>query len=145
MRSFVQLLNAWTRTISSTLTLLNPAVLARATCEGRSLSTFKPIAAQSSQCALALHRVKVSVWFYFKVIWATTVPRAIVCVMSNPKCARLTKQYILDEFDNPLSSDEEDCVAVDSGDGEVDHVEEDYPMKRCRNGAYFPFQPTGHE
>ncbi|KAG8305632.1 hypothetical protein J6590_065552 [Homalodisca vitripennis] len=91
----------------------------------RDLSTFKPIAAQSSQYALALHRVKVSVWFYFKVIWATTVARAIVCVMSNPKCARLTKRDILDEFDNPLSSDEEDCVAVDSDDGEVDHVEEE--------------------
>ncbi|KAG8261417.1 hypothetical protein J6590_072898 [Homalodisca vitripennis] len=110
--------------------------------EGRSLSTFKPIAAQSSQSALTLHRVKVSVWFYFKVIWATTLARAIVCVMSNPKCARLTKRDILDEFDNPLSSDEEDCVAVDSDDVEVDHVEEEIYLPDEEDAEMAPTSPS---
>ncbi|KAG8305662.1 hypothetical protein J6590_065583 [Homalodisca vitripennis] len=110
--------------------------------EGRSLSTFKLIAAQSSQCALALHRVKVFAWFYFKVIWATTVARASVCVMKNPKRARLTKRDILDEFDNPLSSDEEDYVAVDSDDGEVDHVEEEIHLSDEEDAEMAPSAPS---
>ncbi|KAG8321986.1 hypothetical protein J6590_032715 [Homalodisca vitripennis] len=62
--------------------------------------------------------------------------------MSNPKCARLTKRDILDEFDNPLSSDEEDCVAVDSDDGEVDHVEEEIHLPHEEDAEMAPTSPS---
>ncbi|KAG8285212.1 hypothetical protein J6590_085766, partial [Homalodisca vitripennis] len=140
--------------------MFNPAVLARATyvaqCNlftyykercvprrgGASVPSNQYLLSPSPQCALALHRVKVSVWFYFKVIWATTVARAGVCVMSNPKRARLTKRDILDEFDNPLSSDEEDCIAVDSDDGEVDHVEEEIHLPDEEDAEMAPTAPS---
>ncbi|KAG8304171.1 hypothetical protein J6590_100660 [Homalodisca vitripennis] len=62
--------------------------------------------------------------------------------MSNPKRARLTKRDILDEFDNPLSSDEENCVAVDSDDREVDHVEEEIHLPDEEDAEMAPTSPS---
>ncbi|KAG8323984.1 hypothetical protein J6590_103267 [Homalodisca vitripennis] len=62
--------------------------------------------------------------------------------MSNPERARLTKRDILDEFDNPLSSDEEDCVAVDMDDGEVDHVEEEIHLPDEEDAEMAPTAPS---
>ncbi|KAG8246283.1 hypothetical protein J6590_087740 [Homalodisca vitripennis] len=118
---------------------VNPAVLARATCVAQCncspttrsdvfLGGSEPQYLQTNSCSV---QVKVSVWVYFKVIWATTVARAIVCVMN-----------ILDESDNPLSSDEEDCVAVDSDDGEVDHVEEEIHLPHEEDAEMAPTSPS---
>lgn len=56
-------------------------------------------------------------------MWATTVARASTCAMSVPKRARLFDEDILEEFQHPLSSDDEDYAEGESDDGEDDNLE----------------------